>query len=111
MGLRVDITAAARRGKTVRETYSLSEILASALKIWNQGLMESMSGVITKHPGGSLLLFEQRGKEDVAASSDTRHRLNLVFSILDFMLTRSNMNLKHWVFLEIQEMGGRKLAA
>lgn len=61
--------------------------------------MESMSGVITKHPGGSLLLFEQRGIED-----DTRHRFNSVFIFPDFMLTRSNMNLKYMVFLEIQEM-------
>lgn len=67
--------------------------------------MESMSDVITKHPGGSLLLFEQRGKEDAAASSDTLRQFNSVFSIPDFM------NLKYMVFLENQEMGGRKLAA
>lgn len=73
--------------------------------------MESMSDLITKHPGGSLLLFEQRGKEDAAASSDTLHQFNSVFSIPDFMLTRSNMNLKYMVFLENQDMGGRKLAA
>lgn len=60
--------------------------------------MGSMSDVITKHPGGSLLLFEQRGKEDAAASSDTLHRLHSVFSIPDFMLTRSDMNLKYMVY-------------
>lgn len=114
MGLRADITAAAGRKKeAVRETYSLSEILASALKFLNQGLMESMSDVIIKHPRGSLLLLEQRGKEDAAtaASSDTLHRFNSVFSIPHFMLTRSNKSLRYMLFLEMQDLGARKLAA
>lgn len=76
MGLWADITAAARKKKTATETYNLSEILASALKILNRGLMESMSDVIKKHRRGSLLLFVQGGKEDAAASSNNLHQFS-----------------------------------